>query len=115
MEQEAAHGGCRVTVANTGQSFECPAGELILDAALAAGLGLPHNCRGGACGTCKSTVLEGAVDHGWVMSFAISEDEKAAGKCLICQSRPLTPTPATAANAHLCRRIPRVPRSSPPA
>jgi CDP-4-dehydro-6-deoxyglucose reductase len=91
MEQEAAHGGCRVTVANTGQCFECRAGELILDAGLAAGLPLPHNCRGGACGTCKSTVLEGAVDHGWVMSFAISDEEKAAGKCLICQSRPLTP------------------------
>ncbi len=90
MEQRAAAGGCRVTVANTGQSFECPAGELILDAGLGAGLSLPHNCRGGACGTCKSTVLEGEVDHGWVMSFAISEDEKAAGKCLICQSRPLT-------------------------
>jgi len=26
------------------------------------------------------------------MSFAISDEEKAAGKCLICQSRPLTPT-----------------------
>ena len=92
MEQRAPAGGCRVTVANTGQSFECPEGELILDAGLGAGLGLPHNCRGGACGTCKSTVLEGEVDHGWVMSFAISDEEKAAGKCLICQSRPLTPT-----------------------
>jgi CDP-4-dehydro-6-deoxyglucose reductase, E3 len=91
MEQRAA-ATCRVTVANTGQSFECPAGELILDAGLTAGLSLPHNCRGGACGTCKSTVLEGAVDHGWVMSFAISDEEKAAGKCLICQSKPLTPT-----------------------
>ncbi len=92
MEQRAPAGGCRVTVANTGQSFTCPEGELILDAGLGAGLGLPHNCRGGACGTCKSTVLEGEVDHGWVMSFAISDEEKAAGKCLICQSKPLTPT-----------------------
>jgi CDP-4-dehydro-6-deoxyglucose reductase, E3 len=91
MEQRAA-ATCRVTVANTGQSFDCPEGELVLDAGLAAGLGLPHNCRGGACGTCKSTVLEGEVDHGWVMSFAISDEEKAAGKCLICQSKPLTPT-----------------------
>ena len=80
-----------VTVANTGQTFSCPADELILDAGLSAGIGLPHNCRGGACGTCKSQVLEGEVDHGWVMSFAISEEEKAAGKCLICQSKPLTP------------------------
>lgn len=83
---------CRVTVANTGQTFECPLDELILDAGLAAGLPLPHNCRGGACGTCKSEVLEGEVDHGWVMSFAISDEEKAAGKCLICQSRPRSAT-----------------------
>jgi CDP-4-dehydro-6-deoxyglucose reductase, E3 len=82
----------RVTVANTGQTFACPTGELILDAGLEGGISLPHNCRGGACGTCKSQVLEGEVDHGWVMSFAISDEEKAAGKCLICQSKPLTPT-----------------------
>ncbi|MGH6900950.1 MAG: 2Fe-2S iron-sulfur cluster-binding protein, partial [Geminicoccaceae bacterium] len=87
-----AQGATRVTVANTGQTFTCPEGELILDAGLEAGIGLPHNCRGGACGTCKSQVLDGEVDHGWVMSFAISDEEKAAGKCLICQSRPLTPT-----------------------
>ena len=87
-----APGGCRVTVAGTGQTFRCPADELVLDAGLAAGIGLPHNCRGGACGTCKSQILEGEVDHGWVMSFAISEEEKAAGKCLICQSKPLTAT-----------------------
>ena len=80
-----------VTVVSTGQTFACPPGELILDAGLEAGIGLPHNCRGGACGTCKSQILEGEVDHGWVMSFAISDEEKAAGKCLICQSRPLTP------------------------
>jgi CDP-4-dehydro-6-deoxyglucose reductase len=92
MKQGAAPEICRVTVADTGQTFSCPPGELILDAGLEAGIGLPHNCRGGACGTCKSQVLEGEVDHGWVMSFAISDEEKAAGKCLICQSRPLSPT-----------------------
>jgi CDP-4-dehydro-6-deoxyglucose reductase len=88
-QQEAA--ATLVTVLDTGQTFRCPRDELVLDAGLAAGIGLPHNCRGGACGTCKSQILEGEVDHGWVMSFAISDEEKAAGKCLICQSRPLTP------------------------
>jgi CDP-4-dehydro-6-deoxyglucose reductase len=80
--------GCIVSIANDGSEFACAEGY-ILDAALAQGVQLPHSCRGGACGTCKADIIEGAVDHGWVMSFAISEEEKAAGKCLICVSRPL--------------------------
>jgi CDP-4-dehydro-6-deoxyglucose reductase, E3 len=92
-ERMAQHeAGCRVTVANTGEGFVCPPGELILDAGLAAGIALPHNCRGGACGTCKARVVEGEVDHGWGLSFALADEEKAAGKCLICQSRALSPT-----------------------
>lgn len=81
-----------VTIENTGEGFACPADTVILDAGLAAGLHMPHNCRGGACGTCKSKVLEGQVDHGWVMSFAITDEEKAEGYCLTCQSKPLSPT-----------------------
>jgi CDP-4-dehydro-6-deoxyglucose reductase, E3 len=80
-------GGCIVHVSNDGSEFSC-GDEYILDAALVQGIRLPHNCRGGACGTCKADILEGAVDHGWVMSFAISDEEKAAGKCLICVSKP---------------------------
>jgi CDP-4-dehydro-6-deoxyglucose reductase len=81
-----------VTIENTGERFACPADSVILDAGLAAGLHMPHNCRGGACGTCKSKVIEGQVDHGWVMSFAITDEEKAEGYCLTCQSKPLSPT-----------------------
>jgi len=77
-----------IEIADTGARFACGPGETILDAALRAGLALPHNCRGGACGTCKAEILEGSVDHGWVMSFAITEEEKAAGKCLICVAKP---------------------------
>ena len=88
MQEQPGPDACRVTIADTGQSFLCDPGMAILDAGLIAGIGLPHNCRGGACGTCKSEVLEGSVDHGWVLSFAITDEEKAAGKCLICQSKP---------------------------
>ncbi len=80
----------RVVVANTGVSFDCPTDKAILDAALDSGLNLPHSCRGGACGTCKAEILEGEVDHGWVMSFAITDEEKAQGYCLTCQSKPLS-------------------------
>ena len=92
MQEQPGPDACRVTIADTGQSFPCDPGMAILDAGLIAGIGLPHNCRGGACGTCKSQVLEGSVDHGWVLSFAITDEEKAAGKCLICQSKPTSAT-----------------------
>ena len=82
---------CEVTVENTGETYACPYNVALLDAALAAGLHMPHNCRGGACGTCKAKILEGSVDHGWVMSFAITDEEKAAGHCLCCQSKPRSP------------------------
>lgn len=79
-----------VTIENTGESFACAAGTAILDAGLAAGLHMPHSCRGGACGTCKAKILAGEVDHGWVMSFVITDEEKADGYCLTCQSKPLS-------------------------
>lgn len=77
-----------IAVDNTGEGFPCPADTTILDAALEAGLHMPHNCRGGACGTCKSMLLEGRVDHGPLMSFAITEEEKTRGLFLACQARP---------------------------
>jgi CDP-4-dehydro-6-deoxyglucose reductase len=80
-----------VTVTNTGETYSCPDDMPLLDAALAAGIHMPHNCRGGACGTCKAKVLEGAVDHGWAMSFAITDEEKEQGYCLCCQSKPRSP------------------------
>lgn len=81
-----------VTVENTGETYRCPADTVLLDAALAAGIHMPHNCRGGACGTCKARLVEGSVDHGWVMSFAITDEEKEQGYCLCCQSKPRSPT-----------------------
>jgi CDP-4-dehydro-6-deoxyglucose reductase, E3 len=80
-----------VTVENTGETYACSPDTPLLDAALAAGLHMPHNCRGGACGACKAELLDGTVDHGWAMSFAITDEEKAAGYCLCCQSRPTGP------------------------
>jgi CDP-4-dehydro-6-deoxyglucose reductase, E3 len=80
-----------VTIENTGRSFVCK-DEYVLDAALAAGIEVPYNCRGGACGTCKAQVLEGTVQHGWVMGFAITQAEQAEGKCLICSVKPTSDT-----------------------
>jgi CDP-4-dehydro-6-deoxyglucose reductase, E3 len=80
----------RVVVEN-GALFDVASGEIILDAALRQGVALPHQCRGASCGTCKAKLLEGEVDHGWSFGLALSDDEKANGFCLLCQSKALTP------------------------
>ena len=47
-----------------GDAFHARAGQTLLDAALMAGVDLPHDCRSGHCGTCRCAVVEGAVDGG---------------------------------------------------
>lgn len=88
----------------------CHRDEPILDAALAQGVALPHNCRGGACGTCRATLLSGETSEGWIQSFALTDEERAEGRILPCVARPqsecrirLDTAPAPAAVA--ARRI----------
>ena len=81
---------CEVRVLNGGVSFKVKAGDSILDAALAQGIPLPHQCRGASCGECKSRVVSGRVDHGWSLGLAISSEEMARGLCLPCQAKPLS-------------------------
>ncbi len=79
-----------IVVDNAGATFLAASGEIILDAALRQGIALPHQCRGASCGTCKARLLEGEVDHGWNFGLALTDEEKAQGYCLLCQSRPLS-------------------------
>lgn len=80
-----------VTVLNGDLSFSADFGQCILDSGLAQGIALPHQCRGASCGQCKAYIEHGSVNHGWSFSFAISDDEKAEGYCLMCQAKPTTP------------------------
>jgi 3-phenylpropionate/trans-cinnamate dioxygenase ferredoxin reductase subunit len=42
------------------QSFAARRGAVLLDAALSAGLEIPHDCRAGQCGTCRVRVVGGS-------------------------------------------------------
>ena len=79
-------GGFRVEFRAHGVTLACPPETTLLDAATAAGLTLPSSCAQGLCGTCKSTLISGAVDMRH--NGGIRPREIAAGKILLCCSRP---------------------------
>jgi NAD(P)H-flavin reductase/ferredoxin len=58
--------------------------ETLLDAGLRQDINLPYECRNGGCGHCKCTVLSGNVDPGLYQPSALSAEELAAGKVLLC-------------------------------
>ena len=66
------------------RSFQVARDETILAAAIRQGIGLPYGCRDGACGSCKSRLLEGRVVHGAHQLRALSSDEEDAGLILTC-------------------------------
>jgi phenol hydroxylase P5 protein len=66
------------------QMVEVAPGQTLLDAALRAGVYIPHACLHGLCGTCKVQVLEGEVDIGEASPFALMDFERDEGKCLAC-------------------------------
>ena len=65
-----------------------PDGEVILDAALDAGMDAPFSCKGGVCTTCRAKVLEGEtrMDN----NYALTDGEVAEGYILTCQAHPTT-------------------------
>lgn len=79
-----------VNIEPIGETIEVEEGQSILDAALRAGIYLPHACCHGLCATCKVDVLEGDVDHGDASPFALMDMERDEGKCLACCATPLS-------------------------
>ena len=63
--------------------------EVILDAAMRAGLELPFSCRAGVCSTCRTKVVRGEVEM--AQNYALEDWEVAQGYVLACQSCVKTP------------------------
>lgn len=80
----------QVEIEPLGEVIEVEEGQSILDAALRAGLYLPHACGHGLCSTCKVDVLEGELDHGEASPFALMDMERDEGKCLTCCATPMS-------------------------
>ncbi len=79
-----------ITLQPSGRAFEVQRDEPLLTAAIRQGIGLPYGCKDGACGSCKSRLLEGRVIHGAHQFKALSEAEEAAGLILTCCATPQT-------------------------
>ena len=80
----------KVTVQPDGLMFDVSPDEAILPAAIRSGIGLPYGCRDGACGSCKSRLIEGRVIHGVHQAKALTAAEAAAGWILTCCATPQT-------------------------
>lgn len=78
----------QVTIEPLGRTIEVEEGQTILDAALRAGVYLPHACCHGLCATCKVQVIDGEVDLGEASPFALMDVERDDGKCLACCAVP---------------------------
>jgi CDP-4-dehydro-6-deoxyglucose reductase len=79
-----------ITLKPAERSFTVERDEAILPAAIRQGIGLPYGCRDGACGSCKSRLLEGRVIHGAHQLKALSAAEEEAGFILTCCATPQT-------------------------
>ena len=79
-----------VTIQPSGHQFRVEEGEAVLAAALRQGFVLPYGCKNGACGSCKGKILSGSVDYGVYQHKALTDEEKAQGKALFCQAKPLS-------------------------
>jgi toluene monooxygenase electron transfer component len=73
-----------------GVTFDCAETETILHAGLRAGLGMPYECNVGSCGTCKIGVDQGTLASSELPAPGLSERDKARGRALACQARPLS-------------------------
>ncbi len=66
-------------------------GETILDAALRAGLNLPHSCKGGHCAACRARLISGEVRYPAGPPLGITAAEAAGGYALLCQAHAASP------------------------
>ena len=68
---------------SNGHEFSATEGSSLVDAALLAGITLPHSCKTGRCSTCKCKVLQGATTA-LQTETGLTDAEKTEGWILSC-------------------------------
>ena len=72
-----------VRLATSGGSVAVPVGKTILEALRDHGLDVPSSCESGTCGTCRTRLISGDVDH---RDLVLADDERASN-IMVCVSR----------------------------
>jgi CDP-4-dehydro-6-deoxyglucose reductase len=71
-----------------GRRIEAAANRPVLEAALDAGLNLPHSCKSGHCGSCRARLLSGEIHYPNGPPLGLMEEEARTGHILMCQALP---------------------------
>ncbi|MGQ0699010.1 MAG: NADH:ubiquinone reductase (Na(+)-transporting) subunit F [Panacagrimonas sp.] len=74
----------QLTIEPLGATIDVEDDQTMLDAALRAGIYLPHACCHGLCATCKVQIVDGEVEHGEASPFALMDFERDERKTLAC-------------------------------
>lgn len=72
-----------VKIAATGETFDVPVGVSILEVLRKAGRAVPSSCESGSCGSCRTKLVSGDVDH---RDFVLTPGEHATD-IMVCVSR----------------------------
>lgn len=71
-----------------GRTLRVTNSQPVLEAALAAGLNLPHSCKSGHCGSCRARLVSGAIRYpDGRRPLGITTEEVHSGHILLCQAR----------------------------
>jgi phthalate 4,5-dioxygenase reductase subunit len=73
----------RIRLARSGQVLEVPADASILQTLRAAGHRVPSSCESGTCGSCRTGLVSGDVDH----RDLVLADHERADRIMVCVSR----------------------------
>ena len=81
----------RVTLLPFEQVLSVEQDETLLEAALRAGLNLPHSCKGGHCSSCRARIRSGSVHYPLGRPLGLLEEEIRESFVLLCQAHAASP------------------------
>lgn len=74
-----------IRLARSGEVLDVPVGQTILEVLRAHGHDVPSSCESGTCGSCRTKLIAGEVDH---RDLALADYEK-ADNIMVCVSRAM--------------------------